>query len=95
MTDFVRYETTDGITTITLYRADCGNLVSNQMGGEIAGMIDAARLVRPTRGSVTLGDPAGKITTLEIACSRYPCRGRLQVDRLIEQYGARNCLSCG
>ena len=39
------------------------------------------------RGSVTLGDLAGKITMLEVACSRCPRRGRLQVDRLIAQYG--------
>jgi enoyl-CoA hydratase/carnithine racemase len=42
VTDFVRCDTANGITTITLNRADCGNLVSNQMGAEIAGMIDAA-----------------------------------------------------
>ena len=42
MSDFVRSDTANGITTITLNRADCGNLVSNAMGAEIAGMIDAA-----------------------------------------------------
>jgi enoyl-CoA hydratase/carnithine racemase len=42
MSDFVQSVTAGGITTITLNRADCGNLVSNAMGAEIAGMIDAA-----------------------------------------------------
>jgi enoyl-CoA hydratase/carnithine racemase len=42
MSDFVRSDTANGITTITLNRADCGNLVSNAMGAEIAGMIDGA-----------------------------------------------------
>jgi enoyl-CoA hydratase/carnithine racemase len=42
VSDFVRCEKAAGITTITLNRADCGNLVSNAMGAEIAGMIDAA-----------------------------------------------------
>ena len=39
------------------------------------------------RGSVTLGDLVGRIAMLEIMCSRCERRGRLQVDRLIEQYG--------
>jgi hypothetical protein len=39
------------------------------------------------RGSVTLGDLAGKIAMLEIACSRCERRGRLQMDRLIERHG--------
>ena len=42
MSDFVRCEQANGVTTITLNRPDCGNLVSNDMGGEIAGMIAAA-----------------------------------------------------
>jgi enoyl-CoA hydratase len=42
MSDFVRCETAGGLTTITLNRPDCGNLVSNQMGAEIAAMLDAA-----------------------------------------------------
>ena len=46
MSGYVRCETADGVTTITLNRADCGNLVSNQMGAEIAGMIDAAAASR-------------------------------------------------
>ncbi len=37
--------------------------------------------------AVTLGDLAGKITMLEVACSRYERRGRLHVARLIEQHG--------
>ena len=32
--------------------------------------------------AVTLGDLAGKITMLEIACRRCERRGRLQIDRL-------------
>ena len=39
------------------------------------------------RGSVTLGDLADQIAMLEIACSRCERRGRLQVDRLLAQYG--------
>jgi enoyl-CoA hydratase len=42
MSDYVRCETTGPLTTITINRADCGNLVSNEMGAEIAGMIDQA-----------------------------------------------------
>ena len=38
-------------------------------------------------GAITLGDLAGKVTTLEIACRRCDRRGRLSVARLIEQYG--------
>ncbi len=38
--------------------------------------------------AVTLGDLAGKqIALLEIACRRCERRGRLQIDRLIEQHG--------
>jgi hypothetical protein len=39
------------------------------------------------RGSVTLDDLAGRIAMLEVACSRCERRGRLRVDRLIEQHG--------
>ena len=39
------------------------------------------------RGSVTLGDLVDRIAMLEVACSRCERRGRLQVDRLIAQYG--------
>ena len=42
MSDYVRCEKNGGVTTIRLNRPDCGNLVSNQMGAEIAAMIDAA-----------------------------------------------------
>jgi len=38
-------------------------------------------------GAITLGDLAGKVTTLEIACRRCDRRGRLSVARLIEQHG--------
>jgi hypothetical protein len=38
------------------------------------------------RGSVTLGDFAGRITILEIASRRCERRGRLRVDRLIAQH---------
>jgi hypothetical protein len=36
---------------------------------------------------VTLDDLAGRIAMLEVACSRCKRRGRLRVDRLIEQHG--------
>ena len=39
------------------------------------------------RGSVTLGDLVDRIAMLDVACSRCERRGRLQVDRLIAQYG--------
>ncbi len=42
MSDFVRCETSNGVTTITLTRPDCGNLISNQTGAEIAAMIQGA-----------------------------------------------------
>ena len=36
---------------------------------------------------MTLGDTAARFTVLEVACSRCERRGRLQVDRLLAQYG--------
>lgn len=39
-------------------------------------------------GAVTLGDIAGRLPMLEVACSRCERRGRLSVARLIEQHGA-------
>jgi hypothetical protein len=39
-------------------------------------------------GAVQLGDIAGKITTLEVACRCCERRGRLSVARLIAQQGA-------
>ena len=42
MSDFVRCEKAGALTTITLNRPDCGNLVSNDMGAEIAAMLDDA-----------------------------------------------------
>jgi len=42
VSDFVKCETAGPLTTITVNRPDCGNLVSNEMGAEIAAMIDAA-----------------------------------------------------
>jgi enoyl-CoA hydratase/carnithine racemase len=41
LNDFVRCETRGAVTTITLNRPDCGNLITNEMGGVIAGMLDA------------------------------------------------------
>jgi hypothetical protein len=38
-------------------------------------------------GSVTLGDLVDRIAMMEVACSRCERRGRLQVDRLLAQYG--------
>jgi enoyl-CoA hydratase/carnithine racemase len=42
MSDFVRCERNGEVTNIIVDRPDCGNLVSNQMGADIAGMIDGA-----------------------------------------------------
>ena len=39
-------------------------------------------------GAVTLGEIAGRLHMLEVACSRCDRRGRLNVARLIEQHGA-------
>ena len=36
---------------------------------------------------MTLGDLAGSLAMLQIKCSRCERRGRLQVDRLLAQYG--------
>jgi hypothetical protein len=36
--------------------------------------------------AVTLGDLAGKITLLEVACRRCERRGRLRVAKLLEQH---------
>ncbi|MFL5280949.1 MAG: hypothetical protein ACJ8AW_08095 [Rhodopila sp.] len=38
--------------------------------------------------AITLGDVAAKFTILEVACRRCDRRGRLRVDRLIDQHGA-------
>jgi len=42
VSNYLRCETTGSLTTITLNRPECGNLVSNEMGAELAGMIEAA-----------------------------------------------------
>jgi hypothetical protein len=39
-------------------------------------------------GAVTLGEIAGRLAMLEVACDRCERRGRLRVARLIEQHGA-------
>ena len=39
-------------------------------------------------GAVTLGEIAGEIMMLEIACNHCDRRGRYRVARLIEQHGA-------
>jgi hypothetical protein len=39
-------------------------------------------------GAVTLGEIAGSLSMLEVACSRCERRGRLSVARLIERHGA-------
>jgi hypothetical protein len=41
-----------------------------------------------TSGAVTLGDIAGRITILEIACARCERRGRLRVAKLLAEHGA-------
>jgi enoyl-CoA hydratase/carnithine racemase len=43
MSDFVLRQTDGLVTTITLNRPEIGNLVSNEMGAEIAAMLDASR----------------------------------------------------
>jgi len=39
-------------------------------------------------GAVTLGELAGRLPMLEVACSRCERRGRLSVAKLIERHGA-------
>jgi hypothetical protein len=39
-------------------------------------------------GAVTLGEIAGRLAMLEVACSRCERRGRLDVAKLIERHGA-------
>jgi hypothetical protein len=41
-----------------------------------------------TYGAVTLGDIAGRITMLEVACDRCERRGRYRVARLMTEHGA-------
>ncbi len=43
MSDFVVCKTDGPITTITLNRPELGNAISNEMGGEIAAMLEATR----------------------------------------------------
>jgi len=43
-------------------------------------------------GSVSLGEIAGKLTMLEVACSKCERHGRLSVAELIERYGAASDL---
>src|SRR5947208_7719177 len=40
------------------------------------------------RGSITLGELQGKLTTLDIACHRCERRGRVSLARLIDEHGA-------
>jgi hypothetical protein len=46
------------------------------------------RGVMSNSGAVTLGDIAGKLQLLDVACSRCERRGRLSVAKLIERRGA-------
>src|SRR5947207_5971853 len=39
-------------------------------------------------GAVTLGDVAGKLAMLDVACSKCERRGRLSVAKLIAEHGA-------
>ena len=39
-------------------------------------------------GSISLGELRGKLTRLEVACSRCDRRGHLRLDRLIAEHGA-------
>lgn len=43
MSDFVRLERQGPLATIILNRPDCGNLISNAMGAEIAGLLHTCR----------------------------------------------------
>ena len=38
-------------------------------------------------GAVTLGEVAGRLPMLEVACSHCERRGRLQVAKLVERHG--------
>ena len=40
------------------------------------------------RGSITLGEVKGKLTMLDVACHRCDRKGRVNVERLIEEHGA-------
>jgi hypothetical protein len=40
------------------------------------------------RGSITLGEVKGKLAMLEVACHRCDRKGRVSVERLIEEHGA-------
>jgi hypothetical protein len=44
--------------------------------------------MRGDTGSITLGDLAGKLTMLEIACSKCDRRSLLRLDRLIVEHGS-------
>jgi enoyl-CoA hydratase/carnithine racemase len=46
VSDFVLLQQDGPLTTITLNRSDCGNLISNEMGGVIGNMLDAAHDAR-------------------------------------------------
>jgi hypothetical protein len=41
-----------------------------------------------TSGAITLGEIAGRLPMLEVACARCGRRGRLSVAKLIERHGA-------
>jgi hypothetical protein len=41
-----------------------------------------------TRGAISLGELLGKVTMLEIACSRCDPKSLLRLDRMIEEHGA-------
>lgn len=42
----------------------------------------------PIRSVVLLGEVAGQLPVLEVACTRCDRRGRLYTDRLVTQHGA-------
>jgi hypothetical protein len=44
--------------------------------------------VSSNSGSITLGELRGKLTMLEVSCSRCDRRGLLRLDRLVEEHGA-------
>ena len=48
------------------------------------------------RGSITLGEPVGKLDLLEINCHRCDRQGRVSLGRLISEHGADTGLpDCG
>src|SRR4051794_6748109 len=73
---------TDPRRDIVALTADDATSLRNAAGTGRAGAPSGMR-----GDAVTLGDLVGKITMLDVACRRCERRGRLRLDRLIEQHG--------